>query len=122
MQTARTPDDRVDAEHPSSVTHAERHAALQREDRKVVEAGQRRINLIWEVVQAYIAVLVITIALTASAVLLIKDPTNTVAQAAFLFITNMASLIVGFYFSRTNHTAIGGTGSKVTAEQPYIGR
>lgn len=89
-------------------------AAHQRERITIVEAGQRRINLIWESVQAYIAVLVITVALITSATLLVKDPANAVAQAAFLFITNMASLIVGFYFSRTNHTAIGGTGLKAS--------
>jgi hypothetical protein len=35
-------------------------------------------------------------------------------------LVNAFFLIVGFYFSRTNHTAIGGIGSK--PEQRYEGR
>ena len=35
-------------------------------------------------------------------------------------LTNAMFLIVGFYFSRTNHAAIGGIGNKPVTE--YIGR
>jgi hypothetical protein len=31
-------------------------------------------------------------------------------------------LIIGFYFSRSNHSAIGGIGRKPTDSQPYVGR
>jgi hypothetical protein len=72
-------------------------------------AGQRRINLIWEITQAMIA-LMITGAIIYTAIT--KSPAEV--------ITNSFFLIVGFYFSRTNHAAIGGVGSQPTV--PYAGR
>lgn len=72
-------------------------------------AAQRRINLIWEITQALIAVS-ITGAIIYSA--LTKTPIETLSNAFFL--------IVGFYFSRTNHAAIGGIGPKPYT--PYEGR
>lgn len=71
--------------------------------------GQRRVNLIWELTQAGISVL-ITAAVVYCAIYGI--PSDNLANAFFL--------IIGFYFSRTNHQAIGGTGTKPTS--PYIGR
>ncbi len=75
----------------------------------VVTAGQRRINLIWEVTQSLIS-LIITVAVVYCAV---KTITSEVLTNAFF-------LIVGFYFSRTNHSAIGGVG--VRPFSPYEGR
>lgn len=75
----------------------------------LVVAGQRRINLIWEVTQAIIAV-GITFASIYIAVYKIESQ----------LLSNAFFLIVGFYFSRTNHAAIGGTGAKTSA--PYEGR
>ena len=75
----------------------------------MVTAGQRRINLIWEITQAFIA-----IGITAASVYL------AMSEIESPLITNAFFLIVGFYFSRTNHAAIGGTGSKASA--PYKGR
>ena len=72
-------------------------------------AGQRRINLIWEYTQATVAVL-ITLAVIVCAIFKITSPE----------ITNAFFLIVGFYFSRTNHQAIGGIGEKPL--QDYRGR
>lgn len=72
-------------------------------------AGQRRINLIWELTQAGVA-LIITIAVIVCAILKLSSPE----------ITNAFFLIVGFYFSRTNHQAIGGIGVKPI--QDYLGR
>lgn len=71
--------------------------------------GQRKVNLIWELTQAGISVL-ITAAVVYCAVN--KIPSDNLANAFFL--------IIGFYFSRTNHQAIGGIGAKPTS--PYIGR
>ncbi len=71
--------------------------------------GQRRINLIWEITQAVIAVL-ITAAVVYCAV-------NKIDSQV---LTNAFFLIIGFYFSRTNHAAIGGVGMKPS--QPYEGR
>jgi hypothetical protein len=70
---------------------------------------QSRINLIWEITQAVIAVIV-TVAMLYMGIKSIVNET----------VTNAFFLIVGFYFSRTNHSAIGGIGSKPT--QNYIGR
>jgi hypothetical protein len=72
-------------------------------------AGQRRVNLIWEYTQAAIAILV-TIAMIY----------NSVSGRGNQDVRNAFFLIVGFYFSRTNHTAIGGTGNK--PQPPYEGR
>ena len=79
------------------------------EQEDITLAGQRRINLIWEYTQAFIAGL-ISIAMVASALMKISD----------LTITNSFFLVVGFYFSRTNHAAIGGIGSK--PNEKYEGR
>jgi len=72
-------------------------------------AGQRRVNLIWEYTQALVAV-VITLAVVYSSV---AGTMSDVIENAFF-------LIIGFYYSRTNHSAIGGIGKKAQAE--YVGR
>jgi len=77
--------------------------------------GQRRVNLIWEITQAIIAIIV-TVSTMAVAVRRSWsiDEYPVILSSAFF-------LIIGFYFSRTNHTAIGGTGTKPTMP-PYQGR
>jgi hypothetical protein len=79
-------------------------------------AGQRRVNLIWEYTQAVIA-LVVVISTMASGLWQSMHPSNeqlpTIMSVAF-------GTVVGFYFSRTNHAAIGGLGPKPT--QTYEGR
>lgn len=72
-------------------------------------AGQRRVNLIWEITQALIAI-TITLANIYASLQNIDSPE----------LRNSFFLIVGFYFSRTNHSAIGGIGFKPTSE--YKGR
>lgn len=76
----------------------------------IVTAGQRQINYIWELTQAGIAV---AVTLGMIFVPLAGVQNDTLENAFFL--------IVGFYFSRTNHTAIGGVGRK-PAMQEYRGR
>ena len=79
-------------------------------------AGQRRVNLIWEYTQAVIA-LVVVISTMASGLWQSMHPSNeqlpTIMSVAF-------GTVVGFYFSRTNHAAIGGLGPKPI--QTYEGR
>lgn len=75
----------------------------------ITTAGQRKINLIWEITQAVIAVI------STLAVVYCE-----VAKIDSIAVRNAFFLIVGFYFSRTNHQAIGGTGGKPT--QQYKGR
>lgn len=80
----------------------------------LTHAGQRQINLIWERTQAAIALGVVFLTMLAgiySMVYGVQIP--TLLAMAF-------GTVVGFYFSRTNHAAIGGVGVK--AQGPYEGR
>ena len=83
----------------------------------LVTAGQRRINLIWEWTQAIIAVAVVLTTMVVGAYIALKgspeQQTPTILSVAF-------GTIVGFYFARTNHAAIGGIGDKPTGK--YLGR
>lgn len=74
-----------------------------------VTAGQRRVNILWECTQAVVAILV-----TLS--FLYCEITKIDSEAVKMAFT----LVIGFYFSRTNHQSIGGVGSKPT--QKYEGR
>jgi hypothetical protein len=75
----------------------------------ITTAGQRRVNLIWEYTQAGIA-----IGITAAIIFcsITKIDSQEIRNAWFL--------IVGFYFSRTNHAQIGSIGQKPVQE--YLGR
>jgi hypothetical protein len=67
----------------------------------MVTAGQRRVNLVWEITQAVIAIMI-----TAAIIFIeIKRIDSPVLSNAFF-------LIVAMYFVRTNHQKIGGVGSK----------
>lgn len=69
----------------------------------LVVAGQRRINVIWEVTQA-----VVTVQITCAAIYCaVKDIKSEVLNFAFI-------AIISTYYARTNHTKIGGV--------PYEGR
>jgi len=78
-------------------------------------AGQRRVNLIWEYTQAFVAISVVLATMGAGIYSMVNDIAQipTIISVAF-------GTIVGFYFSRTNHQAIGGVGQQ--PQQPYIGR
>ncbi len=82
----------------------------------ITTAGQRKVNLIWEYTQALVALAVVgaNIVVWVSASLTGKEV--NIPEG----LTNAMFLIVGFYFSRTNHQAIGGIGHK--PEQRYEGR
>ena len=95
-----------------AMNEEEKNISLERgeqvEDMRVT-AGQRRINIIWEVTQAIIA-----ISVTLSIIYV------SVAQIESAVLTNAFFLIIGFYYSRTNHSAVGGVGEKPTNK--YLGR
>ncbi len=74
-------------------------------------AGQRKINRLWEYTQSAIAVSV-TLAVLYAAVF-VKD----MAMGQFIFLTSLESLIIGFYFGRTNHTRTGGVGGDVAGSR-----
>lgn len=69
--------------------------------------GQRRVNLIWETTQAMIALGVTGAALYASLTITLRSDMD---KTAFIFLTNVLMVIIGFYFGRTNHQKIGGVG------------
>ncbi len=71
------------------------------QDRKTF--GQRRINLIWEITQAFIALSVTVGALYAAM-------HGTVSE----MLGNAFFLVIGFYFGRTNHQRVGGVGALET--------
>jgi hypothetical protein len=88
-------------------------------------AGQRHINLIWESTQGQIAKYVIigTMATDGISILLslVLGKDFTAAQALGIgFVNSLATGVISFYFSRTNHTQIGGIGPKPNEE--YKGR
>lgn len=91
------------------------------EEEQTVTAGQRIVNLMWETTQARIAVWTVfsNIALNSllciSVVFLDIQVTNNqmaVISLCLQPISLTTGIVIGFYFSRTNHTAIGGTGHK----------
>lgn len=83
------------------------------EQEDITTAGQRKVNLIWEYTQAIIALSVVICTMVAGLKIGNGGQIPTIFSVAF-------GTVVGFYFSRTNHQAIGGIGKK--PEQKYEGR
>jgi hypothetical protein len=87
------------------------------EEQNLTFAGQRKVNLIWEYTQAAIAILVVGCTMAAGLKAAFAPAPGreipTILGTGF-------GLVVGFYFSRTNHSAIGGIGDK--PKQEYQGR
>ena len=79
----------------------------------ITTAGQRKVNLIWEYTQAIIALMVVISTMVAALKLDPGQQISTILSMAF-------GTVVGFYFSRTNHAAIGGIGRKPS--EKYVGR
>jgi len=76
------------------------------EQEDLTKLGQRRINLIWEITQGFIAISITWAVIYIS----IKKIDSSVLTNAFF-------LIVSMYFVRTNHQLIGGTGVKPLNQQ-----
>ncbi len=76
----------------------------------LVAEGQRHINVKWETTQQIIAILITAAAVTVCGEILFMGE-ESLRQAAFIFLTNIAFLVIGTYFQRTNHTKTGGVGS-----------
>ena len=70
--------------------------------------GQKRINIIWEVTQAFVAISVTIATLYVASNLALKEEKEA---AAFLLLSNAFFLVIGFYFGRTNHQRMGGVGA-----------
>lgn len=67
----------------------------------LVVAGQRRINLIWEFTQAAVTILITCAAIYCA----ISGKDADVLNFAFV-------AVISTYYARTNHTKIGGVGTK----------
>jgi hypothetical protein len=109
----------------TDLTTAEQHvekpvAPTTTTQQDITTAGQRRINMIWEITQAVIA-LAVTLANMYVAIERALNPATTNSDCGYPIVLSSAFfLIVGFYFSRTNHQAIGGIGTQPV--QRYEGR
>ncbi len=93
------------------------------EQEDITHASQRAINLIWERTQATIALLVVSCAIfdgVFSQVYASLHPTISVPQGPNI-LSNAFFGIIGFYFGRTNHSAVGGIGFK-SKDKEYTGR
>lgn len=82
----------------------------------VTSAGQRKVNLIWEVTQSIIAVAIVGANITAALYNVFhgKDVDVPVMLSSALF------MVLGFYLARTNHEKIGGVGPVPPSN--YVGR
>ena len=66
---------------------------------KALEQHQEKINFIWEITQAFIAIAVVMAAILAQFSYFQTTPATIIANAFFL--------VIGFYFGRTNHARVG---------------
>lgn len=64
-------------------------------------AGQRRINVIWEITQAAVTILITVAAIYCAVSGIDADVLN------FAFVA-----VISTYYARTNHTKVGGIGGK----------
>lgn len=93
------------------------------EEEQAVTAGQREVNMMWERTQSLIArvtvfsSIILDGSLCISVIFSIELTANQLALINLCLqpINLITGIVIGFYFSRTNHTAIGGTGAKPQA-------
>lgn len=62
-----------------------------------------RLNLIWERTQASIAIGVTATGLSVAALLALQTGHPSISSAAFVLLSGLSNLVIGFYFGRTNH-------------------
>lgn len=90
-------------------------------EENMVSAGQRTINYMWEGTQKNIALQVTVVVLVVCTVLIVNPYTpEALRMAAFTTLSNVFFSVIAVYFTRTNHTKIGGVGSKPM--DTYVGR
>lgn len=88
------------------------------EQEDITLRGQRRVNLIWEMTQAIIAVSVVLSNMVAA----LHNVFMGLDVDVPMILSSSMFLVIGFYFARTNHQAIGGVGAKANDDQAYRGR
>lgn len=100
------------------------------EEQDTVSEGQRIINALWEGTQSRIAQVSVFGGVLVNAVLIVsiiffgREMSVTqlsVVTICLQFINMTAGIVIGFYFSRTNHSARGGVGER-PPDSPYTGR
>lgn len=111
-QTTETP--KGPTEKPEKVVDARVDPLTATEDADARKAaGQREINLIWELTQMKVALSVVWASLAVSISLGIFGKwlgADDIQLAAIVFLFGVANLVTGFYFGRTNHNRTGGIG------------
>jgi len=92
----------------------------ERAERAIVTAGQRKVNLIWELTQAAIAFIIVASNVVAGlhVALYHASGDQTIPPA----LKDAALMVIVFYFNRTNSHKIGGVGEKATDRETYVGR
>ena len=109
VMVARSPDTTAQAD-------ARIIAASSAVDARVLTTqGQRRINLLWERTQAFVAVSVVATALLVVAVLILVpvlrgDSESATVTTGLVLLSGLVTNVVTSYFTRTNHTKTGGVG------------
>lgn len=100
------------------------------EQQDLTTSGQRAINRIWEYTQSGIALMVVVSGVLVNSAIVffvifnnreVSTTQLSLISISLQFINLTTGIIIGFYFSRTNHSAQGGIGPKV-ADAPYTGR
>ena len=90
-------------------------AKAQAEAEALTTEGQRGINRLWERTQAVIAILVVFVTMTVVAILIVApvlrgNELNETGVTGLVLLSGLATNIVTSYFTRTNHTKVGGVG------------
>lgn len=119
---------------PVSPPEADRKSQADTTAQALRSQGQREINLIWESTQMKIALSVVfgvmlalmTVVLTVLTILVTRwSHLNETATAVLIAVltgalsslTSMGSLVIGFYFGRTNHEKTGGVGGETAGSR-----
>lgn len=70
-------------------------------------AGQRLINMLWELTQATLTIMVAGTVLYVSACLALSEKPDS-STSAILLLSNAFLIVIDQYFRRTNHQKVGG--------------
>lgn len=91
-----------------------------RDEEALTTAGQRSINRLWERTQAIIAISIVEVTLIVVAILIVSpvlrggevdQTTATAAVTGLVLLSNLVGNVTGSYFTRTNHSKVGGVSS-----------
>lgn len=87
------------------------------EEEERTSAGQRQTSMLWENTQARIALVVVYAAIIVASALSLtamlpwaSERQVALAITAFMLLSSLSSLVIGFYYGRTNHQKVPGGG------------